>query len=140
MKSETYHPLFQQLLVESRTMDETNDCTVKAVCVTTGLPYNQVHEVFRQCGRKSGRGVHRSVTFAALSRLGYYHIDMTMDFYHCDLLKTMAGLKGKVRKDHTYLVFINGHVAGLKNGEVIDWTNSRRHRIMSVYRVVKKAC
>ena len=51
--------------------------------------------------------------------------------YNAATVRTLARELSK----GTYLVGTDGHVACLKDGEVHDWTNNRRHRIRDVYRV-----
>jgi hypothetical protein len=35
-------------------------------------------------------------------------------------------------------VYFRGHVAAVRDGAIIDWTDNRAHRVRAVYRVIKK--
>lgn len=49
---------------------ESNDCSVRAVSVASGLPYYKVHAAFTEAGRKAGKGVTVRMMIAALEKLG----------------------------------------------------------------------
>lgn len=49
---------------------ESNDCSVRAVSVASGLPYYKVHTAFTEAGRKAGKGVSVRMVIAALEKLG----------------------------------------------------------------------
>ena len=38
--------------------NERRDCTVVALTLASGLPYDRVHSAFKECGRKEKHGVH----------------------------------------------------------------------------------
>ena len=52
--------------------------------------------------------------------------------------KTVMGIPKdkKFKKSYKYLVRVRGHVLAVRNNEVLDWTEGRRHRIQEVYKVI----
>ena len=57
----------QALKKSSAAQGETNDCTVIAVAIATGKAYDEVHNIFRRCGRKRRRGCSTLTVVEVLS-------------------------------------------------------------------------
>lgn len=74
--------LFKTVQGQARSLNETNDCAVKAVAIATGTPYEQVHALMKKHGRKDRKGTMQITTQHVLEALGY-----TVDKVHmpCDV-------------------------------------------------------
>lgn len=55
----------------SRKFGEANDCAVVAVSIATETPYEIVHEMFHEAGRKNGQGTYRYQTGNVIEKLGF---------------------------------------------------------------------
>lgn len=111
---------------------EDNDCSIKAICVTTGIKYSHVRDVMSKLGRKPRHGVQIPDIYKALNLLGYGVVPYKKP------AKTIRTLERVVLpKDKKFLVFTRGHVAGVNKGKVVDWTSGRLHHIQFMKEVVK---
>lgn len=124
---------FAALLEASKNHGETRDCTVKALTAATGLPYGDCHKALADQGRRPRKGCHVHQMQKAATVLGY---SMTRKERNTYSAKTMTTAPRDPRLRAGNLICATaGHVAALIDGEVIDWTSGRRHRIQDVYTV-----
>ena len=100
--------------------NERKDCTVVALTIASYLPYAEVHEAFRKCGRKEKHGFH--------IRGNIHRI--------CKLLNLEAkqvkrsGSLGKFVKDHPigdYICHKRGHAFAVSEGAVYEERNMGCH-------------
>lgn len=129
---------------------ETNDCTVRALAAASGATYNDAHAALAKHGRPHRKGPPAKRVYAH----GRYHIDCpalrkaALDLgctwkvlepaeYQAKTMTT-ATRDRRLAKGH-FICMVRGHVAAVVNGEVIDWTDGRRHRIKEVYELVPGA-
>ena len=130
--------LWDAMTVEATKHREHNDCTVRALTATTGLPYDVCHAQLKKQGRKNRKGCHWYIEGPkAAKALGFTMRAMTPDEYNA---KTMVSAERDTSlASGAYAVLVRGHVAGMVDGKVIDWSQGRRHRIKTVYHVTKDA-
>ena len=121
----------QAIKKSSAAQGETNDCTVIAVAIATGKAYDEVHNIFRRCGRKRRRGCSTWTVEKALSVLGFK-------------VEKLEKWKGKTctsldlpRKDN-YIAFTCNHALAVKFGLVKDWSAQRRNRITEVWKIIPR--
>lgn len=126
--------LQQTIWRSSKDKNETNDCSVKALAVTTGLPYDDCHKALEAEGRKNRKGVTMPQIRAACERLGFAMIRAERNEYSAKTMIT-AERDRRVAAMGRVLVNTSGHVAGMVDGTVVDWSKGRRNRIISLYRV-----
>jgi hypothetical protein len=125
--------LMRTVWAESSAHNEHRDCTVKALTVATGLPYAECHKALADAGRKPRKGAHIFQMKDAAKALGF-----TMERYTGRIqAKTVitAERDGTLHALGRVILSTSGHVVGMVDGNVIDWTKGRRHRIQGVYRV-----
>lgn len=131
--SETAKTEWETICQHSRDLKETKDCAVKAVTVVTGVHYVDVHGLMQAKGRKRRKGTCNSITYAVLDQLGFYTVDVKVRS------KTVNTLGREMKwRPGVYLVWTRGHILAVKGGEVLDWTNGRRHRVLRVEQVLRK--
>ena len=112
-------------------LSETRDCAVIALAILTGLPYAIAHREMKSEGRKDRGSSDLRMLMSALSRCWLRGMErtpikgITVATFH----KRMAGSTGR------YLIRTSGHVAAFVDGQVQDWTQDRRHRIIEVYKL-----
>ena len=120
---------FDQIREDSLSLNENKDCAVRAITAISNLPYSYVHRVFYECGRRRRCSTPFYVTEAVLRRLNIWADRIKTD------AKTIRSLKGTLPKKGRFLVRTRGHILGCVNGEVIDWTDGRLHRIREIYKI-----
>lgn len=129
-----YNPKFERLHEEARRHDETNDCSVKAYAVATDTDYATSHYVLAEEAKRPNRGGPAWPRYlAAFRTMGF-----SLRLAHHDA-KTMVTLEREFAcKRGRYLVATSSgaHVAAIEHGEVIDWTQGRRHRVTAVWEVI----
>lgn len=114
-------------------LKETNDCTVKAITAVTGVHYVDVHALMAKHGRPYRKGAKKYTQFSTLRDLGFVIEDVKVKS------KTVRTLGREFKgRPGNYLVWVKGHVLAVKDGEVLDWTNGRCHRVIRVVRVRSK--
>lgn len=110
-------------------LNETNDCTVRAIAVATQLPYATVHAELKRRGRKDRRGAHAGIYLGALRHFGFDNHPRT--FIPCTP-RTIAEQFPK----GTFLILVHRHILCMVDGVIHDWAKGRKHRITDVQQVV----
>ena len=142
---------FDKLMDDARSLGESNDCAVKAICVVTGAEYKDVHARLAARGRKNRTGTYSFDTHAVIRDLGFkmermsphefqkmYSRSKTGGYVYKQLTTHHIDLYPEAWNDgHAYLIHTSGHVSGALCGKLHDWTRGRAKRIESFYRVTK---
>lgn len=134
---------FATLCKSSEDMNEYNDCSVKAVAAVTTSSYKKAHKACERRGRKGKRGMHTWDINYTVCDLGYDIQEWGYEYFK--EIKVKAGVKNMTTKrlmpflknNTRYLIFFRGHVAGVYGGELMDWTEGRKHVVTAVYEVKK---
>lgn len=150
--------LYRKINARSDRWRERNDCTVKALAIATGKTYEQAHGAMALRGRNFRKGVTMSVCFQAARDLGFTekevfcrHFSERDHYFAPDKEKakkyrrsrwakgkTIKSIKPFLPKRGAYLIQTSTHVLCVRAGEIHDWTNDRRHRIIKVHHITKK--
>jgi hypothetical protein len=126
-------------------MGETNDCTVKALSVVAGIPYDQAHRELKALGRRSGKGFSMSRFLYAVRkhketrRLNQREF-MAQHYEHAHVGQSVTP-SHPVRfaaywPKGTFIMETRGHVLAVKDGEVCDWSEGRALRCLNLYQVL----
>lgn len=137
------------LWTASAEMNETNDCTVKALAVVTGKSYKKAHAALAKRGRKPRTGAYNHQFLGALEDLGYKAVNIDPR----TIIETYPGAHGRVLKHVTthhperfplqwsgqrrFLFGTSRHLTGVRDGEVIDWARGRAKRVTQLWEVRK---
>lgn len=119
---------FQTCQAEARAIAERNDCAVKAVAIATQTPYDEVHMLYRDRGRKRGRRTPMKLTHEVLAELG-------ADALPTDRKAATVATVPRAYPSGSYLIRTSGHILACVDGKVEDWTAGRRHRVLEVLRI-----
>ena len=116
---------------DSYEFKETNDCTVKALSLCTGIGYRKAHALMAEQGRKKRKGAHIGQWREAFSKAGFH-------LYHeTDITSlTMRTVMDQLEDSKIYLVHSTQHVAAVVKGDVLDWSKGRMKKIRAVYQVL----
>ena len=155
--------LFEKVCKRSRKWGESNDCTVKALAIATGISYEQAHGLLALRGRSYRKGTHMTHVFDAMKSIGWEkttvidreriaQVDRWTTWGHKMADSTLEQVK-KMKKHRLYpaktiktlpdylpsrgifLVETASHVLCVRAGQIHDWTKNRRHRIKAIYRI-----
>ena len=139
------NPRYAELVKSSSDANETNDCSVKAVALVTGLPYEKAHAALDSLGRKAGKGSYTHDILKAVENLGFMPVEVPLAEIISLYPKPHNKLKSvtthhperfaKVWPKGSYLLFSSHHVTAIVDGETVDWTLGRSQRALSVYRI-----
>lgn len=131
-------------------LGERLDCSVRAVAVAAGLPYDTVHRLFAQAGRQSCHTTRVSITEHAMVLADLRPVKVVQDVRgawqwqqrgdgsgRCTRTRTGPTL-GRFVADHPagrYVVRVNGHLLAVVEGVVHDWHARPRRRVLTAWRV-----
>ena len=156
--------LFEKVKKRSRKWGESNDCTVKALAIATGISYEQAHGLLALRGRSYRKGTSMSNVWSAIHELGWTAttiVDRPMVERHerwsqmghkmtttdevkkirkheLFKAKTIKTLSDYLPSRGIFLVETSSHVLCVRAGQIHDWTKNRRHRITQIHRISRK--
>lgn len=120
----------------SLAMNESNDCSVKALAILTDTAYKVAHAVLADLGRKPRKGAVLYDMFSAVRMLGWKREEVT-DSVTAKTVKKIAS--DPVFSHGHFLIYTSGHVVAVKNGKVEDWSEDRALRIKQVWKIEPNA-
>ena len=135
---------YEELKAYAQNMGDTNFCSVIAVAVIMNLDYKKAYRLCAKFGRKHGKGMH---TYDILKLLRLNNIEYkdlliqrvleTVDRpnYRVKTLTTNNFKMSKLYNKGSYLMFVNGHVAAVKNGVTHDWSENRAKKIQLLFAI-----
>jgi hypothetical protein len=139
--------LYRELQKTSSSMNEYNDCAVKAMAVATGESYEDCHAAFELGGRKYRDGTWPHSYKIAADLLGYEltqvwrkhtdpeHLEKFPWVPEC---KTPISTERNIPHDVKCIMVVDGHAIGVRGAKVHDWTTGRRHHVKYFYIVTPK--
>lgn len=124
----------------SQRKGETNDCSVIALAAVCAISYDKAHELMSQAGRKKGQGAYTWQTAQAIRWLGY-DVEVVKTKHKTFGQVEEAAAKGKM--PGSYLLCGVRHIAGMRRGELCDWTSrstgrSGRNKLECLIKVTKR--
>jgi len=134
----TAKALWDTMSAASDAHGETNDCTVRTLTAVTGLSYDDCHRQLAKQGRKNRRGCHWMIEGPkAAEALGCTMRRMDYSEYRAKTMITAE--RDPALRSGRFAILVRGHVAGMIDGDIVDWSQGRRHRIQAVYEVTGQA-
>ena len=135
MENMTPQP-FAKALYERKEMlkdsyGEDNDCTVVALSIAAGIPYNVAHDILRAAGRERCRGF-RLVGWLRCQ----YRDGRSVCGYKVTPVNACRKTLAQVRRDFPKGRFIlrkRGHVFAMIDNEVMDYGTGNRTRITDLF-------
>lgn len=127
---------YQKLRDSSGQMKENKDCAVVAAAIVTQSDYASAHELLKKFGRKDRKGtVFHTTTKPAIESLGF-RLELVNNLQPNGSRYTPKTV-AKACQEGYYLCRIKGHIFAVVDGQVMDWTEGRKHRINFIYKVLK---
>lgn len=128
-----YHPRFAELEEMKLRKREKADCTVKCLAILANIEYGLAHAYLKKAGRPHGKGPSWEQFWDVWESVGY----MVTKVWH--RATSAEGLTpktvGKKFPKGRYILAMRGHVAALVDGQVIDWSEDTKKRIVEIRRV-----
>lgn len=124
---------FAEMRSASLAAGEHNDCTVIATALVTGWSYEDARRYTAELGRKPRSGFRTALIAGALERDGF-GVTPVPAARAGGAQYTMTTI-GRRYRSGRYFVRVKQHVAALIDGQVLDWTAGRRHRVTHVWKV-----
>ena len=139
--------VFLSVCEDAKSLGEYNDCTVKAIAITTGVDYKKVHDALKNVGRKDRKGATIWQMQRACLDLGFQMKSVSSKAIMNKYPTAGQKLKNittnhperfnKAWKDgKNYILSCRSHVAAVVDGANHDWTLGRKYRVNIVYEVV----
>ena len=141
---------FSELQAAASSVNENNDCAVKAVAIACNADYHTVRDMMARMGRKTGKGTPWEVIYSTIDQLGYKRVrvsehDLISQYPkgHRDVLKSVTTHHPDRFHDvwangKTYLMTTSRHILAIVNGVNHDWTRGSARRCLALWEVVPK--
>jgi len=136
---------FSKLNQDTQSNQETNDCSVKAVALVCGIPYEEARKALAKRGRAPGRGAYTTSILDTLEDLGKrvspvnkQEIIAKYPSPHNTLQNITTHHPRRFPRAWpmgTYLLFVRRHVAAVVDGKLHDWTVNTSKHVLLMYLV-----
>jgi hypothetical protein len=130
MKQYSYEEL---AMIGRKYYSDSNFCSVVAISVACNVGFGKAYHTLRREGRQTKKGVIKPVIDRAIANLGFELVSVP-DMYN----KQAKSLTKVLPKEGCFLVHFRGHVAAIRDGVLVDWTEKRAHRTWAVYAIIPK--
>ena len=135
---------YQELKLSGMLKGETNDCSVIAVAAATGCGYNKAFKALENEGRKPNRGATLTKILRATEALRYELVPaqtiltLIMSRSVSDVVP-IGTIARHIGDEGTWLAVTRSHIACVRDGVLLDWTDGRRHQVKRLFYVRKMA-
>ncbi len=131
---------YEACVAESEKHNEDNDCSVKAVAIAARVPYDLAHKALAMFGRKHRQGASTGSIAAAFMSIKAKMVSVDYEMIrkrNGGRTLTVNNIVPHLNKSRHYILYTAGHVVAVKKGVVQDWTEGRRHRVISIHEIVR---
>lgn len=131
---------------------ENNDCSVKAIAIACGVSYSEAHSACRAAGRTNRNGTPISVSARAIESLGFT-IRTVTSLEQRAIVNRYPGVHRNLQSitthhpnrfpqawadAHPNMIWVTAnHMLAVKDGQVIDWSNSKAMRVLLIWEINK---
>ena len=133
---------FRRLQELSDISGDKNSCSVIAFAAAMNLDYVKAFKLLEEAGRKKGKGAYDWDIQRALRASGFeFHRSMAYPHvknYKYSKTLTFNNAVKVLDKDKVYLLIGTGHMAAMKYGQVVDWSEGRKIRVDEVVEITIK--
>ena len=144
VKDEGTYNEYKRLKELAEMMGDRGSCGPIALAAATGIKYQEAFNIYAEEGRKKGHGVYDHQIVNATKRSGFYPCQHSprylMGDYKYANTMTFNNAAKVLDKDKTYMLVGSSHVATLRNGRVIDWTQGRKLQVQWVIELQDENC
>ena len=144
IKDEGTYNEYKRLKELAEMMGDRGSCGPIALAAATGMKYQEAFDIYEKEGRKKGHGVYDHQIVNATKRSGFYPRQMysryLMKDYKYANTMTFNNAAKVLSKHKTYMLVGSSHVATLRNGKIIDWTQGRKLQVSWVIELQDESC
>lgn len=128
------NPLYAKLSRTSSSLDERNDCSVKALAAVTGYSYSSAHTTLAIVGREYQTGSTLVQLNLALNKYGRstVHEPILTGRYRG---KRVLELEDRLPPYHPYLVHSEEHITAICYGKIVDAPDLIKSPVINIWRV-----
>jgi hypothetical protein len=146
LKKTPKHETFTKLEATVRSFSDKNACAVIAVAAATDKPYEEVHQLFLEEGRKPGKGTPDYISGRVIKLLGFKRTRVDLDeilakypLPHCSVLKNVTTHHPRrfpgTFPEGRFIARTRGHALAIIDGQVVDWSANSALRIVQLYKI-----
>ena len=120
---------------------DSNCCAVVATSVAFNIDFKEAQSLYDNAGRRRNGGTSNYVISKVVYQLKLSQaVNVTSEYPSDYMSKTMTANNCVNYLDDTcnYIALTATHAIGINKGVVEDWTQGRRHKIKSLYKVTPK--
>jgi len=145
-----FAPEYQAASADIAAAGDENACFPAAIALLTGLELPVVLQAFSEAGRKTGQATPWGIAREAVKALGYkmvrkdYIWTRSIIESYPGVHKTLQNITtrhpvrfAKQWEGQTCLLHVDGHVAAVVDGRILDWSANRAKRVIAAYDIVK---
>ena len=136
-----YHEKYTEIRKGSAQYREKNDCTVVATAATCNVQYWEAHRALKKHGRKKHTGAGPHIYLKAIKDLGFKTVWFEWSKI-CQMARdngttylTSNNVVKALPPRGKYLIRTHTHIAAVVDGEMVDWTEGRRFRVVQIWEV-----
>ena len=134
MQGPQHLPEFARVNAERESHNESSDCSVVALSIAVGIPYDVAHDILAKAGRRSRHGFQMTAWLADQARLGITCCGYKFTQTSCGKINyRTAGYTyptvAKVHRDFPkgrFMVSVSGHIFAMIDGVILDYNGPRR--------------
>ena len=110
---------------------DNNYCAPLSIAMVCNVGYGKAFHTLRRLGRRVGAGTSTQDILKAVGLLQGRTIDVgDVDICYKEFGKRLTVNQApRYMPKGRYLLFVNRHVLSMVDGEVLDWTQGRRHQV-----------
>ena len=126
--------LYNMVALESKRINESQDCAVGAIAIACGKDYTEVHTDLGILGRRHRKATRIDQIWNVASKYGEIK-DVTAQYPY---VRTAISAK-RLPVEKSFIVLTTDHAFAVVEGEVQDWSNGRRLRVKRIWEVSNEA-
>ena len=115
-----------------KSMKDTAYCSVIALATACQIPHKKAYAMMQAQGRPHRDGAYTWQSMRAVKELGFEFEDVYSKYPNA---KTPISAAKVLPKDKTFMIVVRGHIFTVRNGNVEDWTEGRKHRITDIFEI-----
>lgn len=112
--------------------NDMNFCTVIALAVCCNVGIGKAYHTMKRAGRKDRKGARFGAIYEGVHALGYRE-KLVPNVYGVQVRSITKHLPSK----GLFMVHVRGHVLAVRDGVILDWTDGKRHKVLTVSEIVK---
>jgi hypothetical protein len=146
VSEEKRHEEYIKMRKRGDDVGDTNDCSVIATALATDISYDDSRKLYKDVGRKDGRGVSCLQIDRAMDRLFSGHRVKSKRYETEDMLPLYESIHAKtltfnnvskvLDREKKYVVVGVDHMVAFKDGRIADWSEGTKRHVKNIYEIL----